>query len=129
MAFKIDIKRDVEKFEIGSKTFELELQNEKLVKYNAKINEVVSKSEEARGKEDDLELVDALREVEEATKDLIGIFFGNGAYDEIFEEVNRSSYVMSKVIEQIVEAVQIIVTREQEKNRENKKQAYYKKKK
>lgn len=128
MAIKIAIKKTVQDFEIGSKTYEMDFSDEKIKEYIAHINKVTAAIDETK-ELDPLEKPDeAFAKLEKELRGFTDIAFGTHAYDEIFQEVNRSSAALADVIVQVMEAAESEMEIFQEVSRQEKKADYYKKK-
>lgn len=128
MAIKIDIKKSIETFEIGSKTYELEIADEKLKAYNKHINDVAQTIDDAKNTDTEKDMEKQLENVKAESRRMLDFFFGDGSYDSIFEETGKSTIVMTEVISDIAEEVLNVIKNRQEKTRQEKKANYYKKK-
>lgn len=125
MTINIDIKQHVKEFVIGSLTFELVLEDDKLTGFLKQIKDVASKVDTEKMIEEDP--VAAFKHIEDQHRGFLELCFNEEAYDLVFAEVNKSSYVMSQVVSQISEEVERVIVEMTENRRTAKKADYYKK--
>lgn len=107
---KIDVKKSVEEFEIGSKTYQLDVSDDLLFKYEEKFGELQRKAGENISFEEQSGLV----------KEMLNFMFqSDTAGEEIYQECGRSTFHMTGVIEQILEHVASVLS--EKKNNKLKK--------
>lgn len=128
MAIKIAIKKTVQDFEIGNKTYEMDFRDEKIKEYIAHINKVTAAIDETKHLDPMKDSEESFKKLEEELRGFTDIAFGPHAYDEIYETVNRSSAALSDVIAQVMDEAQNQMDIFQEVHRQEKKADYYKKK-
>lgn len=104
---KIDLEKPIQEFEIGGKVYQVPYDDESLRKYQATLQRFQKDvNEAARINFDNLPAEEQKQKEEEylnVAKKLIECFFGEGSYDSIYEAAGKSVFLMTKVLEQLLE--------------------------
>lgn len=107
---RIDVKKSVEQFEIGEKTYQLDVSDDLLFQYEEKFGEMQRKSGEEITFEEQTELV----------KEMLNFMFkSDTAGEEIYQECGKSTFHLISVVEQILEHLAVVLT--EKKNTKLKK--------
>lgn len=122
MARKIEIKKAYEEVEIGTKTYRIDLSDDKVheyqeffVKYEKEANEL----ENTDVTELSIEEQNAFREkTKNLTKAMINVILGEDAFEDVYEATGRSSIVMFDVISQLMDIIEERSTDFKEKAKE-----------
>ncbi len=122
MARKIEIKKAYEEVEIGTKTYRIDLSDDKVneyqeffVKYEKEANEL----ENTDVTELSIEEQNTFREkTKNLTKAMINVILGEDAFEDVYEATGRSSIVMFDVISQLMDIIEERSTDFKEKAKE-----------
>ena len=107
---RIDVKKSVEQFEIGEKTYQLDVSDDLLFQYEEKFGEMQRKSGEEITFEEQSGLV----------KDMLNFMFKSETTgEEIYQECGKSTFRLISVVEQILEHLAVVLT--EKKNTKLKK--------
>lgn len=107
---RIDVKKSVEQFEIGEKTYELDVSDDLLFQYEEKFGEMQRVHDLGLNFEGQSGLV----------KEMLNFMFkSETAGEEIYQECGKSTIVMISVVEQILEHLAVVLT--EKKNTKLKK--------
>lgn len=112
---KIDVKKSVEQFEIGDKTYSLDVADDLLFNYEERFSEMMRNTGETFD----------FGENSKMLKELLNFMFQNDDVgEEIYQTCNKSTFAMISVVEQILERLAIVLT----EKKENKLKKYLNKK-
>lgn len=99
---KIQIDKSVEEFEIGDKTYPLNVADDLLSKYEERFSEMQRKASEIFSLEEQSELVKGLLDF---------MFQSDVAGEEIYQACGKSTFAMVGVVEQILEHVGTVLSK------------------
>lgn len=122
MAIKIDITRAVEEFDIAGNIYTMGMSDDDLARYRKEYAAFEHKAA-------DLEKLDendpnADEKARQLIKDIYDVLLGPGAFERIYHDVGKSSYVMVSALKQIMDTIDLKY-RETNQNQQQAQQQRY----
>lgn len=114
MAIKIQVNKSVEEFDIAGKIYQMDMSDDAIKRYRSEWIKFEKEANDLAEKQDSEETE---QEAKELLARLYDLFLGRGSFEKIFNDTGKSSLVVTDILKQIMDVVEI---KYRSKSNENK---------
>lgn len=104
MAIKIQVNKAVEEFDIAGKIYQMDMSDDAIKRWRAEWIQFEKEANALAEKQDSEETED---EAKELLARLYDLFLGNGSFEKVFNDTGRSSLVVTDILKQIMDVVEL----------------------
>jgi hypothetical protein len=104
LAIKIQVNKAVEEFDIAGKIYQMDMSDDAIKRWRAEWIQFEKEANALAEKQDSEETED---EAKELLARLYDLFLGNGSFEKVFNDTGRSSLVVTDILKQIMDVVEL----------------------